>query len=154
MSLVVKNALLVNNLKPVEEKRTKTAKGLLNYDQKFYESKRNKLSVKYFLKYCKQTESIVKRKRWKLDMKYNAIYCGFKYGFFNAFYIKWIGTKTFAFHIKLPKNVAEKYSSHNLKMDKYSSRWNCAVYYVDPLKTKTKSLIPLFERSYKEISGN
>lgn len=146
--------LLVNNLKPVTEKRSKTTKGLSTYDQSFYESRRNKQSVKHFLKFCNETEKIVKKKKWPLEIKYNAVYCGWKLGFFNAFSIKWIGTKTFAFYIKMPKNIAERNQIRGIKMDKYSSRWGCAVYYVDPEKTKISAFIPLFEKAYKELSGN
>jgi hypothetical protein len=146
--------LLVNNLKPVIEKRSKTTKGLVNYDQSFYESRRNKQSVKYFLRYCKATELIIKKKKWPLETNYKAVYCGFKLGFFVAFSIKWIGSKSFAIYIKLPKNVAEKLQPKGIKMDKYSNRWNAAVYYINPEKTNINSFIPLFEKSYKELSGN
>lgn len=146
--------LLVNNLKPVAEKRTRTARGLGHYDQSFYESKRNKQSVKHFLKFCEETDKIVKRKKWPLEMKYNAFYCGWKLGFFNAFSIKWIGTKTFAFYIKMPKLIAERIQPKGLKMDKYSERWGAAVYYVNPDKTKVSAFIPLFEKAFNELSGN
>ncbi len=146
--------LLVNNLKPSIEKRIKTTKGLVIYDQRFYEGKRNKQSVKYFLKYCKETERIIKKKKWPLETNYKAVYCGFKLGFFVAFSIKWIGTKTFALYVKMPKNVAEKLQPKGVKMDKYSLRWNAAVYNINPEKTNIRTFIPLFERSYKELSGN
>ncbi|MBZ0203507.1 MAG: hypothetical protein K8I03_10880 [Ignavibacteria bacterium] len=146
--------MLVNNLKPEVEKRTKTTRGLMTYDRSFYESTRNKQSVRHFLKFCEETEKIVKKKKWPLEMKYNAFYCGFKLGFFNAFSIKWIGTKTFAFYIKIPLKVAEKFQPKGIKMEKYSTNWNSAVYYIDPEKTKLHSFIPLLEKAYKELSGS
>lgn len=134
--------LLVNNMKPAIEKRSRTTKGLTTYDQSFYEGTRNKQSVKEFLKYCRETEKIIKRKKWPLEMKYNAFYCGFKLGFFNAFSVKWIGTKSFAFYIKIPENIALKYQPKGVKMDRYSSNWGSAVYIIEPGKTKVSSFIP------------
>lgn len=146
--------LLVNNLKAVSERRIRTTRGLGTYDKTFYESKRNKHSVKHFLKFCEDTDKIVKRKKWQLEMKYNAIYCGWKLGFFNAFSIKWIGTKTFAYYVKVPKRIAESIEPKGLKMNKYSERWGAAVYYVNPDKTKVSAFIPLFEKAYEELIGN
>ena len=68
----------------------------------------------------------------------------------NAFGIKWIGSKTFAFFFKLPKEQAEKV---NIKMTKYETGWKEAVYYIEPGKTKTNDFIPLFEQAYKRLTG-
>jgi hypothetical protein len=69
-------------------------------------------------------------------MKFNQGYCGFKHGFFNAFGIHWVGSKTFAFFFKVPKTVAERYKPKGIKMDKYSDQWKQAEYKIDPSKTK------------------
>jgi hypothetical protein len=38
-------------------------------------------------------------------------------------------------------------------MSKYEHQWNDAVYYIDPLKTKTEDYIELFEVAYKKLAG-
>ena len=142
--------LLVNKLE--EEKRVKPApvSGLQTYDEEFYMREHNKNSVKEFIKYIREVESIIKERGWSLETKYNKHYCGFKAGFFNAFGIKWIGSKTFAFFFKLDQKQAE---SVPIEMTKYDSQWKEAVYYIEPRKTKTKDFLPLFEMAYKKLTG-
>lgn len=143
--------LLVNKLE--EEKKTivKPVSGLEIYDKSFYEKHFNKHSVEQFFKYIKEVEKIIKEKKWPLETKYNKNYCGFKAGFFNAFGIKWIGSKTFAFFFKLPKSAAE---NAKIEMTKYEGLWKEAIYYIEPEKTKTTVFMPLFELAYKKITGD
>jgi len=142
--------LLVNKLE--EEKRTKTKPvgGLQVYDEEFYKKEHNKDSAKEFIKYIKETEAIVKEKEWSLEIKYNKHYCAFKAGFFNAFGIKWIGSKTFAFFFKLDEKQANNIP---IKMTKYENHWKEAAYYIKPGETKTKDFLPLFEMAYKKLTG-
>ncbi|MCL6495533.1 MAG: hypothetical protein K6T54_12235 [Ignavibacterium sp.] len=86
-------------------------------------------------------------------MKFNKHYCGFKHGFFNAFGIKWVGSKKFALFFKLPKSVAEKIQPDGLKMDRYEDQWKEVVYKIDPAKTKVKAFLPLFEKALSSITG-
>jgi len=143
--------LLVNKLE--EERRFKPSPtvGLATYDEEFYKRHFNKKSVEEFLKYIKEVEKIIRDKRWSLETKYNKHYCGFKAGFFNAFGINWIGSKTFAFFFKLPKEQAEEV---DIEMTKYETSWKQAVYYIEPGKTKTRDFLPLFERAYKRLTGD
>jgi len=142
---------LVNKLE--EERRFKPSLtvGLATYDEEFYKRHFNKKSVEEFLKYIKEVEKIIRDKRWSLETKYNKHYCGFKAGFFNAFGINWIGSKTFAFFFKLPKEQAEEV---DIEMTKYETSWKQAVYYIEPGKTKTRDFLPLFERAYKRLTGD
>ena len=94
---------------------------------------------------------LILKKDWNLELKFNKHYCGFKAGFFNAFGIQWIGTKTFAFFFKLSEDEAK---STNIKMTKYESQWKQAVYYIVPGKTKTEEYEALFELAYKKLTGN
>lgn len=142
--------LLVNKLEAEKTLKPRPVSGLETYDEQFYKRHFNKNSVDEFFKYIKQVEKIIKSKRWTLDTKYNKHYCGFKAGFFNAFGINWIGSKTFAFFFKLPKEQAEK---TDIKMTKYESSWKQAIYYIEPGKTKTNDFIPLFEQAYKRLTG-
>ncbi len=143
--------LLVNKLEPeLGKSKTKTVKGLEVYDEEFYKRERNPNSVKEFMKYTKDLEKIIKQKNWLLEMKYNKHYCGYKSGFFIAFGIKWVSTKTFAFFFKLSQAEAEKF---NIPPTKYENQWKEAVYYIDPIKTKINDFLPLFELSYKKLTG-
>ena len=143
--------LLINKLE--QEKITKPLRpvtGLPVYDEEFYKKEYNKNSAIQFIKYVKQVESIIKQEGWELERKYNKYYCGFKAGYFNAFGIMWLGSKSFAFFFKLDKQYAEKFP---IKMTKYEAPWKQAVYFIEPEKTKTKDFLPLFEKAYKRLTG-
>lgn len=144
--------LLANKLENDKIIKPKTVSGLPSaYDEEFYEKEFNKESAKEFMKYTKEIESIVKEKEWSLETKYNKHYCGFKAGFFLAFGIEWMGSKTFSFFIKLNEKQA---NSMPIKMTKYASQWKQAYYYIKPGETKTKDFIPLFEMAYKKFAGD
>ena len=142
--------LLVNKLEAEPRKPTRPVTGQPIYDEGFYKTIYNNTSVDQFLKYSRELEAYVKRQDWDLEIKYNKHYCGFKAGFFNAFGIKWIGSKTFAFFFKLPEEEAK---GIDIQMTKYENQWKEAVYYIDPKTTKISNLEPLFELAYKKLSG-
>ena len=143
--------LFVNKLEKEEKKsKFKPVTGLENYDEEFYKKEYNKDSARQFIKYVHEVESIISSRNWNLETKFNKHYCGFKAGFFNAFGIKWVGTKTFAFFFKLTLKEAE---DTGLQTTKYESLWKEAIYYIDPKKTKTEDFIPLFEKAYKKLTG-
>ncbi len=145
--------LFVKKLEKEEKKyRNKPVRGLDIYNEDFYKKEYNKNSAKHFLKYVKEVEQIIREKNWNLETKYNKHYCGFKAGFFNAFGIKWIGSRTFAFFFKLSKKEAETVT--NIKMTRYESLWKEAIFYIEPGKTKVKDYLPLFEEAYKKLTGN
>lgn len=144
--------LFVKKLENDEKRiKSKPISGLENYDEEFYKKEYNKESAKLFVKYVREVESIINEKKWSLETKFNKHYCGFKAGFFNAFGIKWIGTKTFAFFFKLNEQEA---LDTGLEMTKYDSPWKEAVYYIDPKKTKAADFIPLFEKAYNKLTGD
>jgi hypothetical protein len=142
--------LLVNKLEEEKKRKGSIAKGLEKYDKEFYMKNYNRKSVGKFLEYIREVEKIIKNNGWQLETKYNKHYCGFKAGFFNAFGIQWIGTKTFAFFFKLSENEAKRCP---VRMTKYESLWNQAAYYIEPEKTKTKDFLPLFRAAYKKLTG-
>jgi hypothetical protein len=143
--------LLVNKLEPeVKPGRVKPVHGLETYDADFYRREYNRRSADEFLRYVKQVEKIIRKHGWTLETKFNKHYCSFKAGFFNAFGIKWIGSKTFAFFFKLPE---ERALEINAAMTRYEGQWKEAVYYIDPEKTRSEDFVPLFEAAYKKLTG-
>lgn len=142
--------LLVTKLEPEPRAKSKPATGLPTYDEGFYTSQYNKQSAKEFVKYARQVEQIIKQKGWDLELKFNKHYCGFKAGFFLAFGIQWVGSKTLAFFVKLPQKEAAKF---DIPMTRYEEQWNQAVYYINPSETKIADYIPLFERAYQHLTG-
>jgi len=142
--------LSVNKLEPEQKIKTRLVSGLEVYDEQFYKGQYNSKSAVEFLRYIKEVEKIIKTKKWSLTTKYNKHYCGFKAGAFNAFGVKWVGSKTFAFFFKLSESEVKKIP---IKMTKYENIWKDAVYYIDPTKTKTKDFLPLFEKAYKNLTG-
>ena len=144
--------LLVNKLEAEQPKKIKPVHGLGVYDKEFYENNFNKNSVKAFFEYVNETHRLVKSKGWQLELKFNKNYCGFKHGFFNAFGIKWVGSKTFAFFFKLPKHVAAS-KLRDVKMDRYEDQWKEAVYKIEPGRTSVKKFLPLFQRAFENLTG-
>ena len=143
--------LLVRKLEPEEKKgKVKPVSGQPIYDEGFYEHEYNKESAKYFFNYIREVENIIKEKGWNLETKFNKHYCGFKAGFFNAFGIKWIGSKTFAFFFKLSEKEAKEV---NIPMTKYDKQWKEAVYYIEPQKTKAQDFKKLFQMAYNKLTG-
>ncbi|MFZ0819646.1 MAG: hypothetical protein WAM91_06225 [Candidatus Acidiferrales bacterium] len=145
--------LLVNRLEPENTAKVRPARGLAVYDRDFYEAHYNKNSVGYFLRYIEDTKRFVKKNGWPLEPKFNKNYCGFKSGFFNAFGIKWIGSKSFAFFFKLSKEVATKLSPKGILMTRYVSQWKEAVFKIEPHKTRVESLAPLFKAAVETLTG-
>jgi len=143
--------ILVNKLEQENKKKIKPIKGLEKYDAEFYKKRHNRKSAKFFLKYCRDVDEVVKQKNWGLKKKFNKHYCGFKAGYFNAFGIKWIGSKTFAFFFKISEKEAKKFA---IPMTRYENQWKEAVYFIEPMKTKVRSFIPLFDFAYKKLSGD
>ncbi len=148
-----KNSLYLVNKLEADPKvtRIKPTSGMQEYDEEFYKKEYNKKSAIEFIKYARDVERLVTKKDWNLEIKFNKHYCGFKAGFFNAFGIQWIGTKTFALFFKLSEDEAK---GTNIEMTKYESQWKQAVYYIEPGKTKIEDYEPLFELSYKKLTGN
>jgi len=143
--------LLVNKLEPEPKKPTRPVTGQSTYDEAFYKTMYNNKSVDRFLRYSRDLEQFVKKQGWGLEIKFNKHYCAFKAGFFNAFGIKWIGSKTFAFFFKLPKEEAE---TIGIPMTRYETQWKEAVYFIDPEQTKIPRFKDLFELAYKKLSGD
>jgi hypothetical protein len=144
--------LLVDRLQQDEKKktRTKVVSGLRDYDEDFYKRYYNKQSAEEFMKYSRELERLIEQRGWSLELRYNKHYCGFKAGFFNAFGIEFIGSKTFAFFVKISEKDAKQLSP---KMTKYVPQWKQAVYYIEPGKTKIGDYVGLFEFAYKRLTG-
>jgi hypothetical protein len=143
--------LLVSKLEPEPRKPIRPVTGQSTYDEKFYKTIYNHQSVDQFMKYAEDLKTYVAKQGWDLEIKFNKHYCGFKAGFFNAFGIKWIGTKTFAFFFKLPEDEAKEV---DIEMTKYESQWKEALYYIEPGKTKIATFQPLFKQAHKKLSGD
>lgn len=148
-----KNSLYLVNKLETDPKlsRIKPTSGMQEYNEEFYKKEYNKNSAIEFIKYAREVERLVAKKDWNLETKFNKHYCGFKAGFFNAFGIQWIGTKTFALFFKLSEDEAK---NTKIEMTKYESQWKQAVYYIEPGKTKINDYEPLFELAYKKLTGN
>ncbi len=142
--------LLVTKLEPEPKAKSRPVSGLSVYDEDFYIQYHNRQSVKEFFNYSHQVEQLVKQKGWNLDLKYNKYHCAFKAGFFNAFGVNWVGSKTFAFFVKLPEEEINRFS---MSATKYQKEWNQALYYIAPGETKAAEFLPIFEKAYQHLTG-
>jgi hypothetical protein len=145
--------LLVNRLERPTTPKVKTVKGLAVYDRAFYEAHFNKESVKHFLDYADQVDALVQRKDWPLDRKFNKYYCAFKQGFFIAFGIKWLGSRSFGLFFKVPVARARRLAPKGVPMTRYEEQWKEAVFKVDPGITKVTTFAPLLAEAVKTLSS-
>ncbi|MDE2058607.1 MAG: hypothetical protein KGL31_09865 [candidate division NC10 bacterium] len=145
--------LLVNRLEPEIPAKVRPTHGLPVYDREFYEAHYNKASVQHFLSYVEQTTAFVQKSGWPLEPKFNKHYCGFNHGFFNAFGIKWIGSKSFAFFFKLSEDVARSLSPKGTEMMRYEDQWKEAVFRVEPGETTIESFASLFRAAVETLTG-
>lgn len=145
--------ILVNKLEPESSKEPRITRGLGVYDKDFYLENYNNASVEVFFHTIGKVEKLIKKKGWKLDKKLNKGYANFKYGFPGVFGITWVGSKTFCLFFKLEKKTAEKIKIPNVKPYRYEEQWNQVLYKVDSKEYNIYKLMPLFEASYKYITG-
>jgi hypothetical protein len=145
--------LLVNRLEAEAPGRVRPVRGMAEYDRAFYESHYNKNSVDHFLRYVEQTAAFVRQHGWPLEPKFNKHYCGFKHGFFNAFGILWIGSKSFAFFFKLPQAEAKRLAPRGQPLNRYQDAWKQALFKITPGQTKVEDFRPLFQAAVKTITG-
>ena len=136
--------------KEVKKSKTKPSHGLQEYNVEYYKSRRNVNSVNHFIKYTKELNKIVKKNNWKLEMKYNANNCVFKSGFFRAFGIKWIGSKSFALFVMISDVEAKKFKN---PITKYQSQWKQVVYLIEPGKTKLSDYTKVLKFGYEKLIG-
>ena len=142
--------LLVTKLELEQKTKARTTRGLPIYGEDYYESQYNKHSAKEFIRYANELQTLVHERGWQLELKYNKSYCGFKAGFFNAFGIEWVGSKTFAFFARIGEEAAKGLET---KMTRYEPEWKQAVYYIVPGETKTADYARAFELAYKRLTG-
>ena len=83
-------------------------------------------------------------------MKYNANNCVFKSGFFRAFGIKWIGSKSFALFVMISDVEAKKFKN---PITKYQSQWKQVVYLIEPGKTKLSDYTKVLKFGYEKLIG-
>ena len=136
--------------KELKQKKSKTVHGLPIYDEKYYKTYRNPDSVKKFMKYTKELDRVTRANKWKLEMKYNKYFCGYKSGFFNAFGIKWLGTKSFAFFVMITEKESKKF---RIPITRYENQWKQAIYLIEPGKTKIKDYTNIFKFAYEKLRG-
>jgi hypothetical protein len=143
--------LLVNQLErePTSAK-AKPVSGLETYDETHFKTNFNPQSATLFLHTAHALEQFVKKNEWNLELKFNKNYCSFKTGFFNAFGLKWISSKTFVLFVKVTESEAQK---TGVNITKYDSLWKEAIVQFDPAKLQLDELKPLLEAAYTKKVG-
>lgn len=123
------------------------------YDEAYYRSNFNPASAELFLRTTDKVEKIIKNKGWHLERKHNKSYITFKLGFPQVCGVNWIGSKTFCIYFKMPRAIAESIHIEGLTSFRYEEEWNQILYKIDSEDYPIEKLLPLFEASYKYISG-
>lgn len=132
---------------------TKPIHARKNYDISSYSKGHNKESVKKFEEVVKRVENFVQNKGWGLEKKFNQNYVGFKYGFPLVFGIEWLGSRSFGFFFKMPKEKMKNPYVPGLESRGYIDRWNQVEYKVEDVNFKIEKLLPVFLASYKYVKG-
>ncbi|MDA8002484.1 MAG: endonuclease NucS [Alphaproteobacteria bacterium] len=121
------------------------------YDEAFYKKWRNTKSVDAFLQYVREVHDLSVAKKWNLEKKFNKNHCSFKLGSSNAFGVKWLGTASFAFFVRLTEQEA-KQACPNFEWHS-STRDGRVVYPIKIGETKTPDYEKLFRLAYKKLAG-
>jgi hypothetical protein len=142
-----KDECIVLNKLEQEQEHIKTTRGLETYNEKFYKSEYNVQSVDSFYSVISRVDRIVKRKKWNLEKKFNKGYIGYKIGFFNVFGVHWLGSKSFGFFLKFPKDQFKKIKKYCPYEMEYDDLWNQGVFkYTE--KINVDRLARLFQAVY------
>jgi hypothetical protein len=145
--------LVVNAIEPEQSSKVKPVHALQVYDRSFYEGHYNKESVEQFLRIAEATNNVVRKHGWPLEPKFNKHYCGFKFGAFNAFGIKWLGTRSFAFFFKLSPADAQRFAPQAAPMTRYDEQFKEANFKIHPGVTDVESFTPLFRAAFEKLKG-
>jgi hypothetical protein len=68
--------------------------------------------------------------------------------------LQFVGSKSFCFFFKVPKNVSETTEIKGQKIYRYDSQWKQALYKVENSSIGLSLFDPLFEAAYKNIVGD
>jgi hypothetical protein len=70
-----------------------------------------------------------------------------------VFGLGFVGSKSFCFFFKVPKDVAEATEIKGQQMYRYEDQWKQALYKVESANINLSLYDPLFEAAYKNIVG-
>lgn len=145
--------VLVNQRTPENVTRT-VVKPQGIYDEAYYRTNFNPASAELFLRTVERVENIIRTKGWHLEKKHNKTYVAFKLGFPQVLGVNWIGSKSFCMYFKMPRATAESIQIEGLTPLRYEEEWNQILYKIDSENYPIEKLMPLFEASYKYVSGS
>ncbi len=145
--------ILVNKREPETPAKRKITKGTAEYNKEFYKEHRNTQSVEMFFAVSERIDDLVSSQGWPLEKKFNKGYIGYKHGFFNAFGLTWLGSKSFALFFKVPKETADQCQPSNWEPHRYEDEWKQVLYKIDSVDVPLEELAPLFEAAYRNIVG-
>jgi hypothetical protein len=146
--------VLVNPRQPETIPNVGVSKGQPVWDENWYRQRYDPASVDVFLSTVRRIEKIIKDKGWKLETRFNKDYVAFKYGFPNVFHLGWIGVKSFCVVFKVPKEIASAIHIEGIEPLRYAEEWNQVLYKVEGKDFPIEKLLPLFEESYRYVTGN
>lgn len=143
-----KESILLNKLESEPESKIKPAKGLEVYDKEFYKQERNNRSVDEFYRIIDMIDEIVKKKKMKLEKKFNKNYMGFKFGFPNVFGVEWLGTRSLGLFFMVSFENYKKIKRISPYNMEFNERWKQAKIRCDK-NVNIKRLEKVFEMVYK-----
>jgi len=147
--------VLVNPLETEPDAKIKAVKvGQVTFTREWYEKNlgRNKDSINPFFETVEKIDELVAKQGWDVKKKLNKWYVGWKYGYLNVFGVIWIGTKSFAIFFKITEEALKTINAP-VRPLRYESQWSQALYKVDADNYDVAVLLPLFEASLKNITG-
>jgi hypothetical protein len=145
--------ILVNKREPDVSTKHRPTRGTPVYDKEFYKQHRNNQSVDTFLAVAERIDDLVADREWPLDKKFTRSRVVYKHGFFNAFGLAWLGSKSFALFFKVPRALAEQLQPDDWEPYRYTHGDKQVQYKVDRVDVPLEKFAPLFEAAYRSIAG-
>jgi len=146
--------VVLNVIEEEEVGKIRPAKGKPDYTRDFYLKYRNPVSVDVFYRLVREVETLVKKRQWNLNTSFNRNYCGFKSGFFRAFRIAWLGSRSLGLGFKVDEKTARTFTPKGKTLHRYRRGSKEAIYQIDLGSPSIKPYLRLFEAACANIVGD
>ena len=141
----------------LEEKITKkptetTASTVWTWE--YYEENHGKTLTQEFKRFVELLDHFGKEKGWNLPFNINKYYTGFKFGNRLVYFVNWSSISTWFLGIKIPKEIAEKYSGENWEYQRYDKGFSYGIFRTKSGKFESiEEMKEFLVMAYKRISG-
>jgi len=145
--------LLVEVMAEEPSPRIKTTTAMQEWDWEYYEKEHGKDAVAQFRSIVDHIDEFAHKQEWSLPYNLNKGYTGFKFGNRVIFGVHWAGTHAWNVRLKLPKEVAEGFTSPHWEFQRFDADFREVLIRPKDRKNAPMSEIEtLLEAAYKHAS--